>query len=247
MHNFKAGDRVVYKIGKSTEDHGVVTRTEKYHIWCKWDSDYRISYATVENLTPERTDKMNTTTLQDLEAKYTELRAEIQKLKEAKEVGPQYCDNYQHPIKDEAFWEAVCRVAKEVKAWPQRGDTYWAIYNDVEIESVCWLNDHVDRSRKAIGNIFRTQEEAEKQLEALKVVAELRSQPGRKKFVVGEGNWGIEINLVRGMPPKCILIYTYETGWQSVYFDSKESVQAAINAVGVYRILAASKWFSQGE
>lgn len=162
---------------------------------------------------------MTTTNLTALEARYNELGEEIKRLKEA----------------------------ESAKTWPNDGDAYWSV-DSGRVAEFLWVNDEFDGLIAYIGNIFRTQEEAEKELEARKVVAELKRQPGAKKFSLGEDNWsfGVDLSTMR-MSNILTNAGLCDDGWHSIYFDSKESCKAAIKAVGESRIIAAAKWFAMGE
>ena len=119
--------------------------------------------------------------LEELENKINELASEIEKLK----------------------------AEEESKEWkPKHGDYYWFVDNDGVIHKTEWNTFGIHRQRYLIGNIFRTQEEAEFRAEQIKVEAELRrfSRP----FEVSQcGN---------------------------MYFPSREIAQKAIDTVGAERI-----------
>jgi hypothetical protein len=152
-----------------------------------------------------------------LEAKYKELGAEIEALKSAK-----------------------------TKEWPQVGDKYSMVTTFGKIDTATYDEDIYDIDCKAIGNVFRTKEEATKELETRTTIAELRAQPGRKKFVVGVANFHLNAEF-----DHCIITIfisrTIDQGFASIYFESKQAVQEAINTVGEARILAAAKWLAMGE
>jgi len=152
-----------------------------------------------------------------LEAKYKELGAEIEALKSAK-----------------------------VKEWPQVGNVYFYISGNGMAQSSTWDNDSTDSGREAVGNIFRTMAEATKELETRKTIAELRAQPGRKRFLEDIRNFCIKVLPIRGT---CTTEYFTETdcGFASTYFESEQAARNAIKAVGADRILSASKWISMGE
>lgn len=155
--------------------------------------------------------------LKELQAKYEELGLEIEKLKSA-----------------------------EDNSWPKTDDWYWLLDDCGEVIESRWDNDSVDQNRKSFGNVFRTKVYAQKQLEAMKVIIELKRQPGRKMFLVNSGNYCISVNLYQ---PE---VYVgckahYEQGWQSIYFESSQAVENAINAVGHERILSAAQWLAMGK
>jgi len=133
----------------------------------------------------------------------------------------------------------------KVKEWPQVGDVYFYISSAGMVLPSTWRDDNPDKDCAEIGNIFRTEAEATKELETRKTIAELRAQPGREKFVIGEYNHSLSVDFKIGVDVNAFTTCDY--GFASIYFDSAESVQSAIKAVGADRILAASKWLSMGE
>jgi hypothetical protein len=153
-----------------------------------------------------------------LEAKYKELGAEIEALKES----------------------------KKVKEWPQNGDEYFALLGNGNFYKHIYWSDNADYGYKAINNIFRTKEDAAKELETRKTIAELRAQPGRKKFLSNTNNICIDVAFdvceVRVNYWGCV-----DRGFASTYFESQKAVEDAINTVGEARILAAAKWLAMGE
>jgi hypothetical protein len=129
---------------------------------------------------------------------------------------------------------------------PDNGDLYYRIYCD-EIEEGVWLNGAFDNGCVKIGNCFETLEQAEKELETRKVVAELRRCEGVKRFETGGSNFGIYIYWF-GLGSVNISCWTDRTGaFAEVYFESEEYVQSAIQKVGSDRIVSAAKWMSMGE
>lgn len=134
---------------------------------------------------------------------------------------------------------------KAVDEWPEIGDIYYAI-DFGESTAYTFENDRVDNQFKAIGNIFKTQEEANAQLEALKVCHELRSQPGSKKFESRASNFYAYV----GLDDESIswgVSYYGPSSFTQAYFDSEESCQAAINKVGKDRIIKSARWLAMGE
>ena len=96
---------------------------------------------------------------------------------------------------------------------------------------VRWMGDEAEDDIYAIGNVFRTQEEAEFRVEQLKVEAELRRFS--RKFVAGERNYSFyfdhRINCI------CTTDYSY-TQEDNIHFASEEIAQKAIDTVGEERI-----------
>ena len=142
--------------------------------------------------------------LEELENKIKELSDEIEKLK----------------------------VEKNNEPWkPKDGDKYWLISHTGYTVQVRWMGDEAEDDIYAIGNVFRTQEEAEFRVEQLKVEAELRRF--ERPFVVGERSYSFyfdhRINCI------CTTDYSY-TQEDNIHFASEEIAQKAIDTVGEERI-----------
>lgn len=132
------------------------------------------------------------------------------------------------------------------KEWPQVGDSYWIVDGSGDVCMLTYGDWIGDPGAFSQGNAFRTKAEAEAERDARAVVAELRKQPGRKKFVSGEDNSCLFVNINM----LCVSTDCWsctDNGWNSIYFESRESAQAAINAVGADRILKAARWCTMQE
>ena len=120
---------------------------------------------------------------------------------------------------------------------PEKGEKFWLIYNFGAVNGQYqWDNDAFDRGKLSIGNIFRTQEDAEFMLERLKVLAELRRLA--KGFVpdwrdTNQKKWYLCCDV--GGSIHCDYTYGISYG-VPVYFQSREDAQAAIEAVGAERL-----------
>ena len=134
----------------------------------------------------------------------------------------------------------------EAKPWPQVGDQYWVPSSTGGVKDYRFSSDHVDKSYFELGLAFKTKEQCEADSEARKVIYELKQQPGCERFVVGKTQWAVVVNL-----EECEV---YQERWahvcnlqDSVWFESREAGEAAIEAVGKDRVLKAARWFSTGE
>lgn len=117
----------------------------------------------------------------------------------------------------------------------QEGDIYWFINDTGQAIKDRWTNHPYDRGRYAIGNCYQTKEECEFAIEKLKVIAELKEYEEPKNSVWDE---------------KSVHYYIYynyfiekvDIGWvqmakqNEIYFESREKVQQALDAVGEQRI-----------
>lgn len=139
--------------------------------------------------------------LETLEKKYKELGEEIERLKNGQAHKPKYAEKY-------------------LFISPSGG-----------LMSSVWHGNAVDVRRYAIGNVFKTQEEAEFRAEQLKVEAELRRFA--RPFVVGEHNYTLNFdhrtNCICTFSPS----YTQEG---NIHFDSEKIALEAIDTVGAERI-----------
>lgn len=114
----------------------------------------------------------------------------------------------------------------------QEGDFYWLIEYETEVSRSVWLDDDYDNKLLSVGNVFRTEEEAEFAVEKLKVEAELRkfSRP----FEEGENNYHISFDTYNKFIDIDSLLYRQTQG--VFYFESADKVQQAIETVGEERI-----------
>ena len=122
--------------------------------------------------------------------------------------------------------------AKEEREFPQEGDSFYSISETGNIEGgMIWGGYPVDMNRMAMGNIFKTKEQAEFALEKLKVEAELRKFS--KPFKNGQPN----CNIILSDNENVSTAYWKEIQTQgSIYFESEEKAQQAIKSVGEERI-----------
>lgn len=125
------------------------------------------------------------------------------------------------------------------KVWkPEKDETYYYLYSYGKIEEDTWDNANEDRIRYAIGNCFKTKEEAEFVLEKLKVITELKRyalehnegeinwNPGKRNFYI---YYSYSIN-------RTDIDFTTCMRESTVYFTSREIAQAAIKEIGEERL-----------
>ena len=123
-------------------------------------------------------------------------------------------------------------LAKEEQEFPQSGERYWYSNGGGMVNSCFWKSEQFDLNRYRIGNMFKTEEQAEFAVEKLKVEAELRKFS--RLFADGEEN-----NHIKYSPSfdelSVLTSFSYQD--QGVfYFESREKVQQAIDTVGEDRI-----------
>lgn len=80
--------------------------------------------------------------------------------------------------------ERIAALEAAPKLWPQVGDVYWSMTATAEVTDMTWNDDEYDAGRKSIGNVFRTQCEAELERDRLKVTAIMREMADGGKWVI---------------------------------------------------------------
>ena len=119
----------------------------------------------------------------------------------------------------------------------KNGDVYYFLTAYGYVMKTVWVNTNTDNEKLSIGNAFLTEEDAEFAKERLKVIAELKKYA--KEF--SDGEW--KDNKIQ----KYYIIYqysgdyirsifTYTSKENVLYFEGKEKIQEAIDAVGEERI-----------
>ena len=122
--------------------------------------------------------------------------------------------------------------AKEEQEFPKMGDIYWRIDDRGSVDNCMYNNYYTDNHRQAIGNFFKTKEQAEFAVEKLKVEAELRkfSRP----FEYGKFNYYLLFDIDGNNFRTDVTSYCPSQG--AIYFESEEKAQQAISTVGEDRI-----------
>ncbi|MBK0347874.1 hypothetical protein JDW15_04345 [Aerococcaceae bacterium zg-ZJ1578] len=137
----------------------------------------------------------------------------------------------QELIELKAKMEQLEKALEEANDEWSDGDTYYVIESDGRVVENRWDNDFVDKNRLSIGNVFKTKEEAEFEVEAIKVYHELKkfSRP----FIKNKGNWIIGYDLIRN---DFSLIDILRITSSELHFASKETAKKAFDAVGADRV-----------
>ena len=141
--------------------------------------------------------------------------------------------NIQEEIK--ALKERIAELEAQSEGghWiPQDGDSYWYVDNDAEVMTKVWRSDVYEKGRTSIGNVFRTEGQAEFVAEKLIVEAELRKHS--RPFKEDENNYFIQINSSHNN-----IVVDSDDCYQTqgtIYFESKFEAHDVIQTVGRERI-----------
>lgn len=120
----------------------------------------------------------------------------------------------------------------ENDAWkPEKHNFYFTVDWDGNISEVIWLNDKKEETAYSMGNIFKTKEDAEFEIERRKVFRELKQFAC--EFRYQKNNWEI----VFRHDVKCIaFVRTDYISGVGLYFSSKEQAKKAVESVGEDRV-----------
>ena len=130
---------------------------------------------------------------------------------------------YQYAEKPKTVWDL------------KDGDTYYVIdYDFMSVRSVIFFNDTDDLNYRYLGNCFLTKEEAESELERVKIEAEMLRLGGKRKGEQGKANWYLEYRPMSGGIEA--LWSSYETDQGVIYFESEEKAKKAVETIGKDRI-----------
>lgn len=113
------------------------------------------------------------------------------------------------------------------------GNGYSYINTTSNIYSNIWNGNAWDLTVRENGNLFLTKEEAEFELERRKCEA-IMLKYGRRTFKYGKHNYFIVIFDKRMIIESAFNLYTYYQG--TIYFDTEELAQKAIDEVGKERL-----------
>ena len=141
--------------------------------------------------------------------------------------------NLQEELK--SLKERIAELEKQVeqeKEFPQEDDIFWFINTFGKPLWSTWGESITNRQLIEIGNMFRTKEQAEFEVEKLKVLVELRkfSRP----FEYGKFNYYLFFDIDGDN-----LKIDFRSSCQpqgAIYFESEEKAQQAIESVGEERI-----------
>lgn len=127
-------------------------------------------------------------------------------------------------------------IEKPKTVWDlKEGDAYYVIdYDFMSVRSVIFFNDTDDLNYRYLGNCFLTKEEAESELERIKIEAEMLRLGGKRKGEQGKANWYLEYRPMSGGIEA--LWSSYEMDQGVIYFESEEKAKKAVETIGKDRI-----------
>lgn len=127
-------------------------------------------------------------------------------------------------------------IEKPKSVWDLKdGDAYYVVdYDFMSVRSVIFFNDTDDLNYRYLGNCFLTKEEAESELERVKIEAEMLRLGGKRKAEQGKANWYLEYRPMSGGIEA--LWSSYEMDQGVIYYDSEEKAKKAVEIIGKDRI-----------
>ncbi len=129
--------------------------------------------------------------------------------------------------------ERFPELIEEDKTSFSDGEKYYWLDSDGNVYPSFWENDSVDEGRLLIGNIFKTEEEAEFEVERRKILHELEAlgspfDRGFRNYYLAFDYFNEEISIdFRSNLNSC---------FSNCFFNSKEDAQKAIDKIGEDRI-----------
>ena len=137
-------------------------------------------------------------------------------------------------IKTESFLKPYSGKPKSV--WfLQNGDTYYVFdYNNMNVLKIVFYNDEIDLNRRELGNCFLTKEEAECELERVKIEAEMVRLGGRRNIKICNDNYYITYD------HKTRNLAYLNRNWMHsqgiIFFDTYVDAEKAVKSIGEDRI-----------
>ena len=117
--------------------------------------------------------------------------------------------------------------------FPKYGDKYYYLTVRGNIESAIWTDGEFDRCLLAIGNLFKTEEEAKFERERRKVIAELKKYAEDREWDVNNDHYFITWDYAIDN----IAYHIHSTlKHADIYFESEERAMEAVEAVGEDRV-----------
>lgn len=118
---------------------------------------------------------------------------------------------------------------------PKHYEPYWHINSLGKICVMPWSGEYSDNRFFAIGNCFRTKEDAEFAVERLKVIAELKeyAETKERSNTAGVQHWHLAYDL---STREVVGTFSFSMHTGEISFENEKTLQKAIDAVGKERI-----------
>ncbi len=162
----------------------------------------------------------------------------IQKANELTEQMLKEHEKKLNAIKEE-YDKKIAKLQEEPKTgrWkPEFHDKYYYIDSVGVVCIAYWENYESDKTRYALGNVFKTQKEATFAIEQLKVLAELKEYADDDmEWNNYNLHWDIEYN-ANEKRIKVDYYYATKNIPFNIYFSTEEQAQKAIDAIGEDRL-----------
>lgn len=136
----------------------------------------------------------------------------------------------------------VEKAKRPKKIWkPEYGDWYWYISSDGQVDNCEWVNGPMDLGRYAMGNCFRTREEAEFAREKQKIKTELQryadehNDPNKEKWDGINLHYTIRYDVGDEALTKSSSYVVQNIN--DIYFTSEDVVKNSIDHIGAKRIM----------
>lgn len=118
---------------------------------------------------------------------------------------------------------------------PKEGETFWYVFGYGEVQFSSWSESYSDKNHLALGNVYRTKEEAEKardkQLALVRIQNYIADNELGKEFVEGERNYSI----ARDHKEKVFFYDWWETYEQYTHLGYLKSPEACTQVIENYK------------
>lgn len=161
------------------------------------------------------------TTRTELEKQITEAQKQVNELNASIAAMSELVSTM--PVENEGIWV------------PKDGDKYWFVttYGTVASSTRCEEEPTFYNGRISIGNVFRTREEAERHLERLKVLQELRVLAKGFKPDWGDVNqYKLRLHFCHTSKKWNLVTNTVIQSLGAIYFRTEADAQTAIDTLG---------------
>ena len=146
------------------------------------------------------------------------------------------CDCYLDEIHEDLL-EPYIEKPKSVWFLQVR-DTYYVIdYDAMNVRSVIFFNDTYDLNYRYLGNCFLTKEEAESELERVKIEAEMVRLGGRRK--INELNSNVVYTIQMHFGLKYVYVRSFDINQAPIgviFFNYRKQAIKALETIGEERI-----------